>query len=205
MADQSSMHAYLNWTKQRIDEMDAVLASLEAKTGQIQADTKVKAEQSLADLRKRRDAFQANARAQADAGEDALKATKTKLEAQWNGFEEQVKTYFETVGKQVEQQQAAFLNAAAAQRKAWSEALDRFHGEATKVAAAKRSDIEAAMNQMKGQATQANAALEKLKQAGTESWTALSAALAESRKTFDSATHDAWQVFKRSAPQKSGG
>ena len=31
MAEQSSMHAYLNWTKQRIDEMDATLASLEAR------------------------------------------------------------------------------------------------------------------------------------------------------------------------------
>ena len=28
MAEQSSMHSYLEWTKQRIDEMDAVLASL---------------------------------------------------------------------------------------------------------------------------------------------------------------------------------
>jgi hypothetical protein len=27
MAEQSSMHLYLNWTKERIDEMDAALAS----------------------------------------------------------------------------------------------------------------------------------------------------------------------------------
>ena len=27
----SSMHVYLNWTKERIDEMDATLASLEAR------------------------------------------------------------------------------------------------------------------------------------------------------------------------------
>ena len=38
MVEQSSMHAYLNWTKQRIDEMDATLASLEAKAGQMKAD-----------------------------------------------------------------------------------------------------------------------------------------------------------------------
>jgi hypothetical protein len=31
MPEQSSMHIYLNWTKERIDEMDAALASLEAK------------------------------------------------------------------------------------------------------------------------------------------------------------------------------
>ena len=37
MAEQSSMHFYLNWAKERIDEMDAALASLEAKAGQVQA------------------------------------------------------------------------------------------------------------------------------------------------------------------------
>ncbi len=38
MSEQSSMHSYLNWSKERIDEMDAILASLEAKAGQVQVD-----------------------------------------------------------------------------------------------------------------------------------------------------------------------
>jgi hypothetical protein len=42
-AEQSSF--YLDWTKERIDEMDASLASFEAKAGQVQADSKVKADQ----------------------------------------------------------------------------------------------------------------------------------------------------------------
>ncbi len=42
MPEQSSVHFYLNWAKERIDEMDAALASLEAKAGQAQADYKVK-------------------------------------------------------------------------------------------------------------------------------------------------------------------
>ena len=46
MAEQSRMHAYVNWTKQRIDEMDATLASLEAKAGQVKAESKAKADQS---------------------------------------------------------------------------------------------------------------------------------------------------------------
>ena len=48
MAEQSSMHFYLNWTKERIDEMDAALASLEAKASQVQADSKAKADQLIA-------------------------------------------------------------------------------------------------------------------------------------------------------------
>jgi hypothetical protein len=197
------MHAYLDWTKQRMDEMDAVLASLESKASQMQADTKVKAEPVIADLKKRRDAFRAQAKTQAEASVGALKEATAKLETQWNGFEAQVKTYFETVGKQVGQQQVTFREAAEAQAKAWGEAMDRFRGEAANVAEAKRSDIDAAMNQLKGHAKQANAALERVKQAGNESWTTLSAALAESRKNFDRATQDAWQAFRQSTAQKS--
>ena len=37
IAEHSRMHFYLNWAKERIDEMDAVLASLEIKAGQEEA------------------------------------------------------------------------------------------------------------------------------------------------------------------------
>jgi len=188
MPEQSSMHAYLNWAKQRIDEMDATLASLEAKTGQMKADSKVKADQLVADLKKRRDEFQAQAKAQAHAGEAALQAGKAQLETQWKAYEAQVKTYFDTVGKQIEQQQA------------WHEAADTFHKELAKVAAARQGDIAAAVKQMKADAAEAEARLQKMKQAGSDSWSGLSAALAESRKSFDRANQTAADAVKRASP-----
>jgi hypothetical protein len=110
------------------------------------------------------------------------------LESQWNGFEAQIKTYFETVGKQIEQQQTTFQDIAAAQVKAWREAADKFNDAATKVATEKRANIDAAVEQMKTEAAEAEARLQKLKQAGSESWAALSGALAETRAAFDRAT-----------------
>ena len=200
MPEQSSMHSYLNWTKQRIDEMDAVLASLEAKASEVKADSKVKADQLIADLKKRRDEFQAKAKTQAQAGEAALQAAQTQLEAQWHGFETQVKTYFDTVSEQIEQHQATFRDVAAAQIKTWREAADRFHEEATKVAASKRADIDAAVKQMKAHAADTEA---RLQQAGKESWVALSAALAELRKAFDRANQQAGDALKRADSPKS--
>ena len=158
---------FLNWTKERIDEMDATLASLEGKASQVKADSKVKADQLIADLKKRRDEFK-NAKAQAQAGDAALHAAKAQLELQWKGFETQVKAYFDTVGKQIEQQQATFRDVAAAQTKAWREAAEKLHAEAGKVAAEKRADIDTAVKQMKADATEAEARLQKLKQAGGE-------------------------------------
>jgi hypothetical protein len=203
MPEQSSVHVYLNWTKERIDEMDAALASLEAKASQAQADSKAKADQLVADLKKRRDEFQATAKKQAEAGEAAWQRAKTQLDSQWHGFETQVKTYFDTLGKQVEQQQATFRDVAAAQMKAWRETADELHQEATKVAAAKRADVDAAVKQMKVDAADAEARFQTLKQAGKESWTALSAALAESRKAFDRANQQACDALKRAAPPRT--
>lgn len=203
MPEQSSMHFYLNWAKERIDEMDAALASFESKANQVRADSKVKANQLIADLQKRRDEFQEAVKKQAEASDAAWERTKVQLESQWNGFEAQVKTYIDTIGEQVEQQQATFRDVAAAQVKAWREAADTIQDTATKFAAERRANIDAAVKQMKADASATEARLQKLKHAGSESWTALSAALAESRKAFDRVNQAAWDAFKRAAPPKT--
>lgn len=200
MAEQSSMHFYLNWAKERIDEMDATLASLEAKASQVQANSKVKANQLIADLKRRRDEFQALVQKQAESGEAAWERRKKQLESEWNSFEVQVKTYIDTVGKQIAQQQVTFRDVAAAQVEAWRKAADKFHDAATKLGTERRADVDAAVKQMKADAAEADARLQKLKQAGSESWTTLSAALAESRMAFDRANQAAWDAFKRSSP-----
>jgi hypothetical protein len=200
MSPQSSMHFYLNWAKERIDEMDAALASLEAKASRLQADSKVKADQLIADLHKRRDDFEAAVKKEAEAGEAAWARTKAQLESQWNGFDAQVKAYIDTVGKRIEQQQATFQDVATAQMKAWREAADSIQDQAKKFSGERRADVDAAVKQMKADAADADAHLQKLKQAGSESWTALSAALAESRMAFDRANEAAWDAFKRAAP-----
>jgi hypothetical protein len=197
MPEQSKMHFYLNWAKERIDEMDATLASLEVRASQVQADSKVKAKELISELTKRRDEFQIILKKEADAGEAAWERAKKQLEAHWNEFEAQVKAYIETIGKQVQQQQATFQDVAAAQVKAWHEAADQLHSEAAKVVAARRADFDAALKQMKADASKAEAQLQKLKQAGSESWTALGAALADSRKAFDRANEAACDALKR--------
>jgi hypothetical protein len=202
MPEHSSMHLYLNWAKERIDEMDAALASLEVKADQAKAESKVKADELITDLKKRRDEFQALLKTQAEAGEAAWARAKTELDQQWSGFEARMQTYFESAGKQIEQQQVTFKEIAAAQAKAWREAADKFREAAGKVTANRLVDLDAALKQMKSDASEAEARLQKVKQAGSESWSVLSAALAESRKAFDEANQAAWNAL-RGASSKS--
>jgi hypothetical protein len=201
--DQSGAHFYSNWAKERIDEMDAILASFEAKAKQAKEKSGVQADQLLLDLKKRRQEFGTSLKARAEAGEAAWARAKADLERQWSEFETQVRNYFGSVGKQLEQQHTTFNVIVAVQAKAWRDAADRLQDAAAKVVDARRADVDAAVRQMKSDAAEAGTRLQKLKQAGTESWSALSAALAESRKAFDEANHTAWKALKGTAPPKA--
>jgi chromosome segregation ATPase len=203
MPEQSSMYGYLTWTKERIGEMDATLASLEAKAIQERADSKAKVHQLIAELKRRRDAFRAKAKTVAEADEAAVRAVRAQLESQWHAFEAEVKTYFDSVDRQIEQQHATFRETAAAQVKAWREAGDELRRATAEVAAARRADIDAAIKKIESDAAQAEARLQQFKQAKSESWAALGAALAESRKAFDRAIQQGWDAYKRAAQTKS--
>jgi len=71
MPVQTSMHFYINWAKERLDEMDATLASLKDQASEVQAASRAKADQLLADLRKRRHEFQEGVKMQAETSEAA--------------------------------------------------------------------------------------------------------------------------------------
>lgn len=198
MPTQISAHFFLNWAKERIDEMDATLASLESKAAELRAESRVSADQLLADLRKRRDEFDSTVKKQAEAGEAAWEATETQLETQWKDFETEIKKYLEGLGKDIKQQQAVFQSQVAAQIKAWRETADKIHAAAAEFAAERRNDIDATVSRMRADATGAEEKLQELAQAaGTESWSALNAALTETRAVFDRANQAAREAFKR--------
>ncbi len=183
--------------------MEATLASLEAKASQVKAESKPKADQLINYLKEQRDEFRAKIEAQTRAGAGAAQTAKSQLESLWSDFETQVQTYFDTVGKQMEHQHATFQDIAAAQVKAWREAADKLQSEAAKVATARRSDLDAAIKQMSADAAEAEGRLQRLRQAGADSWATLSAALAESRKAFDRANQEGWEALKRAASSKT--
>jgi len=199
MRTESSIHFYVNWAKERLDEMDATLTSLEGKIGGVQADVSDKANKVLADLRKKRDDFQDTVKKHTEANEATWISAKTKLESEWSLFEAEVAKYVESFGKQVEQQQATFKLQAAAQLNAWREAANKLGSDAKEFAAERRDEIDAAVKRMNADAAAAEEKLQKLNQAGTQSWSALMAALAETRAAFDRANQAAREALKRAA------
>ena len=199
MATQSNIHFFTNWAKERLEEMDAAVTSFEGKLVEVQSGVRDKANKVLADLRKQRDDFRNTITKQSEANESAWIQAKAKLEADWRSFEAEVKKYVESFGNRVEHQQATFKVQANAQLKAWREAADQLGIDAKKFAAERRNEIDAAVNRMTADAAEAEKKLQKLNEAGTHSWSALTAALTETRAAFDRANQVAQEAFKRAA------
>jgi hypothetical protein len=197
MAKDSGFHYYLNWAKERIDEMDAILTSLEAKVPSLQADLRARADEILADLGKKRDLFRDAVKQQAEASESSWISLKAKLEPEWKAFEAEVRKYIDSFAKQAEQQRAAFKSQADAQLKAWREAVDQFGNAAKGFAAEHRNDLDTLIIRMNSEAAAAEERLRKLNEAGTQSWSALTGALAETRAAFDRANQAARDAFKK--------
>jgi hypothetical protein len=193
----NSTHFFLSWAKERIDEMDATLASLEGKAVQMQAQTRVKADQLLEQMKKKRDEFESFVKSQAEAGEPVWETGKQRLATELKGFEAETKKYLETFSNGVEQQQVVFQSQVTAQLGAWREAADKLNGAAKEFAIERRREIEATVSRMKDDAAAAEKKLRELARAGTESWSTLSAALAETRATFDRANQATREAFKR--------
>lgn len=191
MSAHTRMHPYLNLAKERIDEMDAFLKSLESEAG-----SKAKRDEVVRDLKQRRAEFAAAVKNLTDAGEKTLERARAELESKWTGFEAQIEVYMETAGKEAVHRQAIFREMAAAQTKAWRETAEKLLESAQKAAAAQQPEIDAAAKRMKAEAAEAETQLHKFKAAGTESWAAYSAALAQSRKAFERANETAWKAAK---------
>jgi hypothetical protein len=196
---QSNVHFFTNWAKERLDEMDAAVTSLGGKLAEVQSDARDKANKVLVDLRKQRDDFRDTIKKQSETNEPTWIQAKAKLEADWRSFEAEVKKYIESFGKEIEHRQATFKVQADAQLKAWREAADQLGIDAKKFAAERRGEIDAALQRMNADAAEAEKKLQKLNQAGIQSWSALMAALTETRAVFDRANQAAQEAFKRAA------
>lgn len=193
----SSAQFFFDWAKARIDEMDATLKSLESKSGEMQAETRAKADQFIAALQKKRDAFDSSVKKQVEVGEAALDGAKERLETEWKAFQTETGTYLEKFGTGIEEQQAVFQSQVTAQLHAWRETADKLNAAGQAFAVDRRREIDETVARMKTDAAAAEKKLADLATVGTESWNALNAALAETRATFDRAHKAARGAFDR--------
>ncbi|MGO9483562.1 MAG: hypothetical protein ACLPX9_03110, partial [Rhodomicrobium sp.] len=93
MTSETHAHHFSSWAKERLDEMDATLTSIETSLGALHADAKKAAEKAVSEIRAQREVFQEAVRKQQHEGEAAWAKAKTAMDANWTSFETIVQKY----------------------------------------------------------------------------------------------------------------
>jgi len=197
MTTETHAHHFTNWAKERLNEIDATLASIEARASTLQADAKKQTEKAVSEIRAQREAFQQASHKVKDESEAGWTNARSGLEANWSSFEGFVQKYLGELRQNGEQLGVTFEARAEAQRKAWQETLDSLRAKAATFTAAKKQEADAALAHLNAEADAAELKLKTLRGAGEQSWAALRAALEESRGAYDRATRTAVAAFKK--------
>lgn len=193
----NNLQLYLSWAKERIEEMDAAVASLERQAKNFH--DREEARRLVADLKQRRNEFKTLMNKEAKEGEAALRRAKGQLELEWKNFEAEVNAHVKKAGRQFGFHQSIFQKLAGTQAKNWRVATANLQLLTRKVVPARRTGLTVAAKQMKADAAEAQARLKKLGAAGTASWSAMRTALNTSRKAFDRANQQAIKAVRRAA------
>lgn len=199
MTSENDTQLFSNWAKERLAEIEATLAALQASVNSLQDEARRQAEKTIADIRAQQQAFQHTIKEQQENSQASWQNLMRGLEANWTSFEALMQTYAGAARKDAAHLQQTFAARAQAQIKAWYETLDALRGKASAFAEGSHKEAEDALHQLKSAADSAKAKLESQQKAGVESWDALKTALEESRAAFDKATRKAIDSFKKTA------
>lgn len=197
VAARSGVHVSIDWAKERLDEMDAALASVEKRLGELKSEKRAKAEHAVVEMRAQREAFKQSVEAKKQASDAEWQRTKAKLESRWAAFEAGVQKWVDANDQLIAEQNQMFVARAEVQLKAWQDMIDKLEALAKGVAADRKREIDSAVATIRADAKATKIKLDALKGSGRESWGALTKALAESRVAFDRANRTASEAFKR--------
>ncbi|ABD89008.1 hypothetical protein [Rhodopseudomonas palustris] len=196
MSDQSLMHDTIGWAKQKLDETDALLASLQKSAGQLQADSRHQANRAIGDMHAVRIAFAQQldaARADASAVKGIAEHALTDLREEWKKVDLSFQAFLTAAADQTDVVNAALAARAAAQLKGWETALQPVRSAATAAIERARRDLDAAMSQLAAEQLR----LGGISVAGDEAWKALRAGLDETRAIYDRTWATVTDVLKK--------
>jgi chromosome segregation ATPase len=182
--DRSSVDAFVEWAKARLDEMAAGVKEFESKIGELDAELRAEAEKTAGQVHQWIAEGKEKINEVETRGEATIADAQAYIEQTWDKFEAEANKWVE----QAKNGQATFEARANAQVKAWQDVVDTYMKQAAATHVENRAAAEAQVEQLKAEAKKAeaqiNANVAELNKAGTASWAVMSKALDDSRKIF---------------------
>lgn len=184
MTEHDSAHQTVAWARQRLDEVDAIITSLESSAQQLREKAGDDVQAALARLQQSRAAIQGysdSLRDEADVARQHTSETLVKIEAEWLEVESTFQSFLSTTRDHAETVRNVLAARAAAQRKSWENTLRGFGEQAQETAEKARKDFDDVYRRLSSEVEKVQARIGDARGAGDESWKALKAGLAEVR------------------------
>lgn len=181
MRNRSAEHEAIAWLKQRLEDLDRLIASGEEAAAQVEGNLKDRADRAIVRLKSSREKLEkfheellGDAAGIKKQGEDVL----GRFEAYWLEVEMAFQELVAGIQDHADATRALLAARAQAQRNAWATSLEDTRGRTMDALDAARGEFDTAMAQMEGQLTSLRS---RALQAGDAAWDSLSATVANAR------------------------
>lgn len=188
MTKESRAHEQVEWTKQKLDEIDAILAALEESINDVSTDTRAQAEQAVAQLKaarasasKRYDALQADIAAARKIADD----TYEKFKADWADAELAFQQFINAAGGQIEIARKTVTARAEAQRQAWDRSIAAVRSSASEALEEGQREFNTAIERLSAARSKVEAKAGQAASAGDETWQAINNGIDEARAVHE--------------------
>lgn len=187
MPEQRRLQEYLEWAKQKLNEVETTLVALDGSVEALKKDARTEADRAIARIKTARDAFKVKVdaiRLDASAAKAAGGKAYDAAEAEWTEIESAFQDYLKAAAGQAGVVKKALADRAEAQRQSWQTSLQAIRASAAATLDQARIEIDAAIRRLTVEAEKAEARIGKVSAAGDESWKTIKGGLDEAISVY---------------------
>jgi len=185
-SDTSVSRQAIEWSQERLAELDATIAILEKNAAELQGRARAKADASLKQLRDTRDAYRTKLQETLDNSrtwtEAQMAAGRKALDDGWTTFRSETEAYLADVQADFATRKAVLTAQIEVRQKALQDSVESLKADAGKLAKSQRAAIESRIAALDTQVEEAKARLTRLKEASSDSWESAKQSYADVQK-----------------------
>ncbi|HFJ0420259.1 TPA: hypothetical protein ACGS08_002841 [Pseudomonas aeruginosa] len=184
MPDKSHAHELITWTKQRLDDLDTIIAETEKAIETLKDNARQEAQHSAARLREARmklREYSHDLQAEADIAKHRIDAIKAEIEKEWIEVESSFQTVLFSARDQAGSVHDIVCARARAQHQSWETSTKKWRDQATDAMEKAQGEFNAAMQRLSEKAEHFQNRIGEVKDASDESWKAVKEGLADAK------------------------
>jgi len=200
MVDQPLLHETIAWLKQRLDELDVVIAEVEKSTKTLTENARKEAEQAAVRLRESRLRLEKQYEsllARAETLQQSVTDAQKSFETEWVEVESAFQSFLSSAKDAQQTARDVVAARARAQRQSWEASLNDLRRQGSEAVEKARGEFDGVLKKLSERAEKLQNSIGEAKGVGDESWKALKSGLAEAKEVHDRMMRKVKEAFSK--------